>query len=1433
MNDHSRSTDNRVISHQNSSSQDEFSHLLIPKLLHVSHQEWTVIGDQKLLQFLHDEQVIYAIYYQIIDNLIHTSGGVNRRCIADFNSIILTAAIFHQSHTIHLYSHHMNYELLLIQELARLKHSVCQSKILQNYVDHVEKAVEMNLRDFPSVIEEVCHTYDLTEIIECDQDEKIQKAMHAHTEQLLQYINQYRSGLFEKVSDFALNLTAQYALIRVHLLKFIAMLPSLDHDKKGKEVKRMLLETLRRLTNDSTHARFLGKKGDQQALPLWLERSFKLTLSTAKLIPAYLLTAFIRFSVKQMAKRFIAGESIDHVANTFGDLKRTQRDATLDQLGELVVSEKEADHYKNEVLNLINGLGQHYPKGEQNQASINRSHVSIKVSALCSDFRAEAYDYSKSLVAPRLKAILLAAKKNQVFLNIDAEHYDYRDLVFKIYRDVLLETPELSEYQQTGIVLQAYVRDAHTHLQDILTLAKKRGILMPIRLVKGAYWDAETVHADAHSYNAPEFLNKEETDLSFRTLVHQILHHGAHLQLCLASHNYSDHVFCEVLRDHTFPQAPIIEHQCLHMTYEALSTALAKMGWATRNYMPVGSLLVGMAYLVRRIMENSSQVGVLTIMRSHKNNITVQSPWSIHQQKKAQGLVRRDRSQSMITHQFIPVSPVRLYLESHLDAMLKQLQEVKQAEPLHIENAFEVHGEWREVYSNSDTSIMVAKLQEAAIEDVDSAVQMSLRYFRESSWTSTAYIERSMILLRVAEEMLQRRLELSAWIIKEAGKTVSEALADVDEAIDFLQFYARQEGRFQYRYPQAKARGVLAVVAPWNFPLAIPCGMVSAALVAGNTVILKSAEQTPMIASLMVDMFHNNGLNPAALIHLPGEGETIGDTLIQHEQIHGVVFTGSKKVGLYLAHTLGRKIVTYPHSKTHVHNQEDNPQHTQSDMYQNQLCYPAQVITEMGGKNAIIVTANAELDETVAGILYSAFAHAGQKCSAASRIIVHHSILKPLKTRLKQAILDLQVDQAWNLNTYINPIVSREDQHRLKEQIKQAGVEALQKGGEILVDRSQENLPGTCVGPAAFILPSQAFVDPNSFACKELFGPVIHLTSFHQLSEAIELFNSTEYALTGGVFSQSQDDIDVLLNAMECGNLYVNRSITGARVGIEPFGGFKLSGTGPKAGCAQYLEAFHVHPVASPVLTNLVRLGSEDPLSEADQVILATPSQLSVQRQVPRVARGVEQLIKNFEFLYQGIYGENKQVLIRFKAFLQKDMIPLIQNPQNNVVIPGQISANSYQLTIPHLVVIAYEPRAYLASLLSVVSALARNVGVCVACRNDESFFWWSHVSALFYQVGIEPHQFKVQQSSVQALTHAIENRLATTLLVDGKIEQLQALAEIAYQFKYTERTMIKLLSPFDSPALSHCIGFIEQFTQIRSLAINTMRHGAPLEIET
>jgi len=1326
------------------------------------------------------------------------------------------ASIFPQERAIRLYSNRMSRELALIHHFPEVSASEEDRKSFAELKSYAEKTLSFSSKDSPSIYETIAKICGLRNLL-ADQDYlKVCERAGGLTERLLYHLNSYRPTWFEKLSDYGLGLTAQYALLRIHLLKFLAILPSLDHDKSGKEVKRILLESLRRLLQDSAKARRNFKTGQEKALPENLLMAIRPGYKIARLVPAYLLAKIVRFSVKLMAKRFIAGETIEKAQKSFAGLFSSGRDVTLDQLGELVVSEAEADHYMQEVLKLISGFSLYFKQGEKNAAGINRAHVSIKVSALAADMRPEDLDYTYQLIAPRLRKILLLAQNRDVFINIDAEHYHYRDLVFKIYQRVLLETPELENFAATGIVLQAYLRDAAGHLQEIIDLAEKRKLRMPIRLVKGAYWDAETVEGEAHSFNPPQFLNKEETDLNFRELIYKIFEASPHVQLCLASHNFSDHSFAEQLRNDFFQDLPAIEHQCLHMTYEALSTAMAKMEWPVRNYVPVGGLLVGMAYLVRRIMENSSQVGILTIMRSHKKKHHLIGPHELHQQKKEHGELARDIGHSHFTDAFFNVPPVRTYLEQELAPVKESYQNFKQQSlNKEYDNSFLLNAGMEEIYCSSDPSIVVGSIRFGDEQDAVRVVDYLDDAYTQGVWSLSSVYKRSITLIKAAHIMLAQRNHLAALISYEAGKSVKEALGDVDEAIDFLDFYAREELTAKSSGVNNLSRGVVAVIAPWNFPLAIPCGMVSAALAAGNTVVLKSAEQTPLIAQLLVDILHQAGVPKNALVHLPGRGEIVGKAIVAHARVAAIVFTGSKAVGMQISRLASGRII------------------------ENKLWgikFPVKAITEMGGKNAIIVTASAELDETISGILYSAYGHAGQKCSAASRVLVHASLKQRLIERLKDATNDIKVGASFEFSTYINPLISQEDQARVRRQVADAILEAQTYNGKCHVDRSKEDLPGYCVGPVVIELPSSRLRDPSSMSRQELFAPVIHVLEFETLPQAVALFNATDYALTGGVFGQSQDDIDFLADKLESGNLYINRPITGARVAIEPFGGFKLSGTGPKAGGKQYLNSFHIRPVNLPLLHELSFKTPKIEIGKDEEVLLARPSGLSVRRRLPRVLAGVSTLANNFEFLFQGIYAENKIQLLEFAEFLKKEASNFYLRGEKNRIIPGQLSYNSYFLCSKYLVIVGMEERAHFITLLQLISALTSGVGVTILSTNESAFHFWYTVHRYFVQAGISGENFSVFFSKPETNLKLLKHPLVEHVLIDADIESTEKLMQTIYDIKDSElndwKLVKKIHSPFDAPSIGEHERLLQEFVHTRSFAVNTMRHGAPLNLD-
>jgi len=937
---------------------------------------------------------------------------------------------------------------------------------------------------------------------------------------------------------------------------------------------------------------------------------------------------------------------------------------------------------------------------------------------------------------------------------------------------------------------------------------------MPIRLVKGAYWDAETIEADAHSFDAPEFLNKEETDLNFRQMIYEILKHGEYLQLCIASHNFQDHCFAETLREEKFPHAPVIEHQCLHMTYEALSKALAKMGWTTRNYVPVGSLLVGMAYLVRRIMENSSQVGVLTIMRSHKKAARIDNPMTVHEDNIKNWSLKFDKTIDKLTSDFFNITPIRNYLKEEKQWVVDAYDHFKVSQlGFHYDNAFfdedkirvEDSGRIHKVFSSSNPDLLVGSISFATVSDVERAMDTIEEGYLSGTWSRQFWLSRCSVLLKAADLMLSRRNELAALISYEAGKAIVESYADVDEAIDFLNYYAREERKVTAYSDVMVGRGPIVAITPWNFPMAIPTGMIAGPLVSGNTVVLKSAEQTPLIAQVVVNILHEAGVPQDALIHLPGLGEDIGQALVDHPKAAGYVFTGSRAVGQMISHQV---------SKRFYHNQLWN------------LKFPVKAITELGGKNAIIVTANAELDETVSGILYSAFAHAGQKCSAASRVIVDASIKDRLIERLEEAVKDLEVSEAFKFSCTINPVISEEDKQRLQRQIKEAGDEAKAQGGKVIVDRSQEKLPGYCVGPAVFEVPKHVAMNPESFACTELFGPVLHIIPYEQLDEALEIFHATDYGLTGGIFSQSQDDIDYLSQYMECGNLYINRTITGARVGIEPFGGFKMSGTGPKAGGKVYIPAFHIHkhPVSE---TNVSEHYGPDYTIE-----LAGRSGLSPQMRVERISLGLDLFIDRFEQFFQGIRGVDKKLVIKFRKWVDRNALTYMTKEHKNTQIPGQMSYSDFTLAGEHAVAVMGSEIPHVSTFLQVTAALLMGTGVTVLCCNEKAYRWWSDLFNYFQLAGLSKENFSVYYPTEEVFDKELRHPLITYFIVDGHQQFIEKITPHIFPKDYPEKRVRQLFTPYDTFNLYDFKRMCGLFVWVRAFAINTMRHGAPLEID-
>ncbi|MGH7258450.1 MAG: bifunctional proline dehydrogenase/L-glutamate gamma-semialdehyde dehydrogenase, partial [Nitrospiraceae bacterium] len=702
----------------------------------------------------------------------------------------------------------------------------------------------------------------------------------------------------------------------------------------------------------------------------------------------------------------------------------------------------------------------------------------------------------------------------------------------------------------------AYRRDAHTDVESVLAWARQRQAPVTIRLVKGAYWDSDTIRYRQRGWPVPLFEHKAETDANYETLVRLLLQHTDVIRPAFGTHNLRSLAVVEAVAEALRVNPEVWEYQMIFGMAEPFQTAIPKLDRRLRIYTPVGELLPGMAYLVRRLLENTSNESFLRKEYVESQPLTqlLMPPLGSNQVS--------DSNPSVLSHETNPDGLDEFQNEPHTDfsqAMARQsmqdaIHEVrKQLGQVLPEEQVRASGAELVTRNPDAPEQIVGRARAYSPSDVASLIQTSLKQFRD--WSVTSVVSRVAVLRPAAALMSRRRYELVAWEVFEQGKPWREADADVAEAIDFLNFYASEMLRIgapqrlghapgELNHRLVGPRGVTAVIAPWNFPLAIPAGMVSAALVTGNTVLFKPSERALVIGRLLVEILMEAGLPRGVLQLVPG-GPEIGKALVTAPEVATIAFTGSKDVGLYILHEAGSPASGQRRVK--------------------------RVIAEMGGKNAIIVDDTADVDEAVIGVVTSFTGYSGQKCSACSRVIVHASVYDTFVRRLADAVMSLRIGSPQDPGTQVGPLIDERAQERVREYVRIG-----KREGRILVERKVDQ-PGYFIGPIAF----SDIESSHRLAQEEIFGPVLSVMKAKTYEEAIHLANDTAYALTGGVYSRSPVNVELARQQLDVGNLYINRPITGALVGRQPFGGHRLSGVGAKAGGPDYLWQFLVTRVVS------------------------------------------------------------------------------------------------------------------------------------------------------------------------------------------------------------------------------------------------------------
>ena len=867
-----------------------------------------------------------------------------------------------------------------------------------------------------------------------------------------------------------------------------------------------------------------------------------------------LLAKAITVNLHELARQFILGESTEELAQRLKVLHREGFAAVIDVLGEATLSHAESGEYLATYLRLLEVLAAEERRWQALPGLAGAPAINLAVKPTALYCLANPMDFAGSvagILAP-LRRIAERAVAAGAFLCIDMESYRTKEITLEVYRRL---KREFRDYPHIGIALQSYLRDSEDDLAELLAWSAREQLPISIRLVKGAYWDFETVRARQMGWECPVRSSKSDTDAAFERMAAAILRQHRFCYFACASHNIrSIAAVLETARSLRVPDDRY-EFQMLYGMAEPVRRGILAATGRVRLYCPYGALVPGMGYLVRRLLENTANESFLrqTFAGAAEIEKLLEDPEAVLSRLRAQ---ERDAVPGDAASANAPAfrneaaadftrPEVRAAFPAALAAVRGRAGETA---PLFIAGRDVLTATTVPSRNPNRPAEILGHVCQAGTDEVERAMAAAGAAF--PAWRATPAMARAAILRRAATLARQRLYELAAWQVLEIGKQWDQAHADVSEAIDFLDYYAAEMLRLgvpqrlgelpgEENFLIYEGRGVAAVIAPWNFPLAIACGMVAAALVTGNTVVFKPSGLTGLTGRRLVELFAAAGLPDGVLNFVPGAGSAIGDQLSAHPDIALIAFTGSLEVGQRIVE---RAAVVCPGQRQFK-----------------------RVIAEMGGKNAIIVDADADLDEAVPQVLASAFGFQGQKCSACSRVIVLEAIHERFVGRLVEAA------RAWRLGPAEDPafdmgaVAEAAAQRRIRDFI-----EVGKEEGELLYASPLPEGEGYWVPLTIF-----AGIRPeHRLAREEIFGPLLAVMRAADFDQAIAWANAPPFALTGGLFSRSPANIARAGNEFRVGNLYINRAITGAMVGRQPFGGCALSGLGTKAGGSDYLLHF-------------------------------------------------------------------------------------------------------------------------------------------------------------------------------------------------------------------------------------------------------------------
>ena len=857
----------------------------------------------------------------------------------------------------------------------------------------------------------------------------------------------------------------------------------------------------------------------------------------------------VDMAMRMLGEQFVTGETIGVALRRSRPLEQKGFRYSYDMLGEAAMTAADAQRYHRDYEEAVHAIG----RASAGRGIYEGPGISIKLSALHPRYvRAQAGRVMGELL-PTVSALARLAKQYDIGLNIDAEEADRLELSLDLLEALCLD-PALAKWDGLGFVVQAYGKRCPYVLDYLLDLAQRSAHRIMVRLVKGAYWDAEIKRAQVDGLeDFPVFTRKVHTDVSYIACTRKLLAAGGLVFPQFATHNAQTLATIYHLAGPDF-RVGRFEFQCLHGMGEPLYEEVVgarHLDRPCRIYAPVGTHETLLAYLVRRLLENGANTSFVNRIADPRVPVedliadpvavvrAMSAPGSPHERiarpPEMYGTARRNSSGIDLTSE--------ASLAALTSALTESVQKSWQAQPTLVIGAAQSTA--RPVRNPGDHRDVVGLVADSSEEEGRGAARAALE--SACDWGRVGVSDRARILDEAADLLQERMPHLLGLMVREAGKSIPNAISEVREAIDFLRFYAHQAR--QTFGPDQQPLGPAVCISPWNFPLSIFIGQIAAALAAGNPVLAKPAEETPLIAAAGVAIMHEAGVPRTALQFLPGDGR-IGAALVAAPETRAVMFTGSTEVAGSIQATLAGRVLP--------------------------TGQPIPLIAETGGQNAMIVDSSALAEQVVSDVLASAFDSAGQRCSALRILCLQEEVADPVLTMLKGALHQLSIGLPDRLAVDIGPVISVEAKTTLE-----AHIDRMRGLGHTV---EQLGLPdhaalGTFVPPTIIEIKSVADLQ------REVFGPVLHVIRYQRaaLGELIDEINATGYGLTFGLHTRLDETIDYVINRIGAGNLYVNRNIIGAVVGVQPFGGHGLSGTGPKAGGPLYLGRLVTVPPPLPL----------------------------------------------------------------------------------------------------------------------------------------------------------------------------------------------------------------------------------------------------------